>query len=202
MFPYLILLARQGKQDYAGIGSWNPKLDPTLIPERLISHDLEAQLVSVELQGFFLIPNGDTHKFDASDHLATSIRFCHAGIPTGRSYGSYHYSGKMTGVNMHASVELDGYIVDVLMRDLVGHDKMPSAFLVYLFLTVQTEREMRRGVAASFATIAAATGLSKTSVQSAIRHLNRRKLISVSKTAPTAVPVYRLNRHWRPRLRS
>jgi hypothetical protein len=102
----------------------------------------------------------------------------------------------------HASVELDSYIVDVLMRDLVGHDKMPSAFLVYVFLAVQAERQMRRGVAASFATIAAATGLSKTAVQSAIQHLKDRKLISSSKSAATAVPVYRLNRHWRPRLRS
>jgi hypothetical protein len=104
-------------------------------------------------------------------------------------------------VNSRSSIELDSYVVDVLMRDLVGHDKKPSAFLVYVFLAVQTERQMRRGIAASFATIAAATGLSKTAVQGAIRHLGRRRLITISKAAPTAVPVYRLIRHWRPRLR-
>jgi short subunit dehydrogenase-like uncharacterized protein len=99
-------------------------------------------------------------------------------------------------------VELDNYIVDVLLRDLVGHDKMPSAFLVYLFLAVRVEREMRSGIAASLAMIVSGTGLSKTTAQAAIRHLKQRKLISVSKATSTAVPVYRLNRHWRPRLRT
>jgi hypothetical protein len=92
-------------------------------------------------------------------------------------------------VSTRASVELDSYVVDVLMRDLVGHDKMPSAFLVYVFLAVQTERQMRGGVALSFANIAAATGLSKTAVQTVVRHLGQRKLITVSKSAPTAIPV-------------
>jgi hypothetical protein len=101
-----------------------------------------------------------------------------------------------------AAVELDSYVIDVLMRDLVGHDKMPSAFVVYVYLAVRTEREMTRGIAASYSTIASATGLSKTAVQKAIAHLARRKLISVSKISPTATPVYRLNRHWRPRLRN
>ena len=29
---------------------------------------------------------------------------------------------------------LDEYVVDVLMPDLVGHDRRPSAFIVFLFL--------------------------------------------------------------------
>jgi hypothetical protein len=101
-----------------------------------------------------------------------------------------------------AAVELDGYVIDVLMRDLVRHDKMPSAFIVYVYLAVRAEREMKRGIAASYSTIAAATGLSKTAVQKAVAHLLRRKLISVAKASATATPVYRLNRHWRPRLRN
>lgn len=100
-----------------------------------------------------------------------------------------------------AAVELDSYVIDVLMRDLVRHDKMPSAFIVYVYLAVRTEREMKRGVRASYSTIASATGLSKTSVQKAIAHLAKRKLISAAKASATATPVYRLNRHWRPRLR-
>jgi hypothetical protein len=100
------------------------------------------------------------------------------------------------------AVELDSYVIDVLMRDLVGHDKMPSAFVVYVYLAVRAEREMTRGIAASYSTIASATGLSKTAVQKAVAHLGRRKLISVSKSSATAIPVYRLNRHWRPRLRN
>lgn len=100
------------------------------------------------------------------------------------------------------AVELDSYVIDVLMRDLVRHDRMPSAFLVYVYLAVRTEREMKRGIAASYSTIAGATGLSKTSAQKAIAHLLRRKLITVAKASATATPVYRLNRHWRPRLRA
>ena len=35
---------------------------------------------------------------------------------------------------MAARVTLDAYILDSLMPDLVGHDRQPSAFLVYLYL--------------------------------------------------------------------
>ena len=35
-----------------------------------------------------------------------------------------------------AAIALDGYVLDVLMRDLVGHDKKPSAFIVYLYLAI------------------------------------------------------------------
>jgi hypothetical protein len=101
-----------------------------------------------------------------------------------------------------AAVELDSYVIDVLMRDLVRHDRMPSAFIVFVYFAVRAEREMTRGIAASYSMIASATGLSKTAVQKAVAHLLRRKLISVSKASPTATPVYRLNRHWRPRLRN
>ena len=34
-----------------------------------------------------------------------------------------------------ASFELDSYVAETLMRDLVGHDRRPSAFLVYLAIT-------------------------------------------------------------------
>lgn len=101
-----------------------------------------------------------------------------------------------------ASVALDSYVLDVLMRDLVGHDKMPSAFIVYVYFAVRNEREMTRGLAASYSAIADATGLSKTAVQKAVAHLLRRKLLTVTKASATATPVYRLNRHWRPRLRN
>jgi hypothetical protein len=101
-----------------------------------------------------------------------------------------------------AALELDSYVIDVLMRDLVGHDKMPSAFVVYVYLAARTEREMTRGIAASYSSIASGTGLSKTAVQKAVAHLLLRKLITVSKSSQTSTPVYRLNRHWRLRLRN
>ena len=36
------------------------------------------------------------------------------------------------------TVPIDVYIVDTLMRDLVGHDRQPSAYLVYVFLWHET----------------------------------------------------------------
>ena len=30
-------------------------------------------------------------------------------------------------------VEIDDYVLDTLMADLVGHDRRPSAFVVYLY---------------------------------------------------------------------
>lgn len=100
-----------------------------------------------------------------------------------------------------AAIELDIYVLDVLMRDLVGHDKKPSAFIVYLYLAARIEREMTHCVEASYGTIASATGLSKSAVQHAIGHLKKRKLIIVSRDSPTSTPQYRLHRHWRLRLR-
>jgi DNA-binding transcriptional ArsR family regulator len=100
-----------------------------------------------------------------------------------------------------AAIALDSYVLDVLMRDLVGHDKKPSAFIVYLYLAVRIEREMSHCVEASYGTIASATGLSKSAVQHAIGHLKKRRLIIVSRDSSTSTPQYRLHRHWRLRLR-
>ncbi|HLV94027.1 MAG TPA: hypothetical protein VKS44_02460 [Candidatus Acidoferrales bacterium] len=99
-------------------------------------------------------------------------------------------------------VEIDSYVVDVLMRDLVGHDKKPSAFIVYLYLAVRVEREMTHGVEASLSRIASATGLSKTAVQNAIALLKRRELVAVLRRTETSPPMYSLKRHWRKRLRN
>lgn len=91
-------------------------------------------------------------------------------------------------------LSLDQYVVDVLMPDLVGHDKSPSAFLVYLYLWRLAGNRGRTQV--SYATMAADTGLSKASVQRAVNILKRRKLIAVTKDSPTAVPEYRVARPW------
>ena len=97
---------------------------------------------------------------------------------------------------MPQPVTLDPYILDVLMRDLVGHDHTPSAFLVYLWLWAKTEGGKRR-FAASLGTIAVETGLSKSSVQNAVRQLtNRRRLITATRDGPTSPPVYELLKPW------
>jgi hypothetical protein len=94
-------------------------------------------------------------------------------------------------------IKVDHYVVDVLMRDLVGHDKKPSAFIVYLYLWYRTLGADLRTVRASHQEIATATGLSKSAVQSAIRRLLRRKLMRAQHTSQTAVPQYTLSRPWR-----
>ena len=94
---------------------------------------------------------------------------------------------------------LDGHVVETLMRDLVGHDKSPSSFLVYLYLWRQTLGKGADSVEVSHQTLAELTGLSKSAVQSAIRNLLRRKLIQSEKSTVTSTPEYSVNRPWRGR---
>jgi DNA-binding GntR family transcriptional regulator len=92
---------------------------------------------------------------------------------------------------------LDAYIVDTLMSDLIGHDRQPSAFVVYLYLWRATHGANAPHVQVALVDIASGTGLSKRSVQSALTRLVKRKLISVSRERITAVPVYTVLRPWR-----
>ena len=98
---------------------------------------------------------------------------------------------------MTGAVPLDPYICDVLMRDLVGHDRAPSAFLVYLWLWRMSRGVGRERIGASLQTIATQTGLSKSAVQDAVRHLARRQLITASREGPTSAPVYEVKEPWR-----
>lgn len=91
----------------------------------------------------------------------------------------------------------DGYVFDTLMPDLVGHDRAPSAFIVYLKLWHACGGPGRRGVPVSLIALAVETGLSKSSVQSAVRRLERRGLLGVRRTSATAVPVYTVLAPWR-----
>jgi len=93
--------------------------------------------------------------------------------------------------------QIDDYILDVLMRDLVGHDKSPSAFLVYLHIWSQTAGKGVNSAALSHQRMAESTGLSKSAVQGAIRILSRRKLIRAAKSTVTATPEYRVLTPWR-----
>jgi hypothetical protein len=92
---------------------------------------------------------------------------------------------------------LDPYIVDTLMRDLIAHDRAPSTFVVFLWLWRQTHAQGREKIGASLADIAHATGLSKSSIQAAIRRLSRRRLVTANKSAPTAAPIYQVNETWK-----
>ena len=93
-------------------------------------------------------------------------------------------------------IPIDEYVMDVLLPDLTGHDRAPTAFLVYIILWTALYREEQRCVALSLQELSERTGLSKSAVQNAVRVLKRRGLIKVIKTRPTAVPQYELVRHW------
>ncbi len=93
------------------------------------------------------------------------------------------------------AMEIDRYVVETLMPDLVGHDRHPSAFLVYLFLWSATGGG-KNPAQVSLAEIAGGTGISKRAVQGALERLTRRELIQVEREGITAVPRYTLNRPW------
>lgn len=94
-------------------------------------------------------------------------------------------------------VPVDDYVLDVLMRDLVGHDRQPAAYLVYVYLYGRAARDKWTPVLASLRDLADATGLSKSAVQTALETLRRRELIHTASQYPTAVPRHRVLRHWR-----
>jgi replication initiation and membrane attachment protein DnaB len=91
---------------------------------------------------------------------------------------------------------LDGYVLDTLMGDLVGHDRTPAAFVVYLFLWKESRRSRRRRVKVSHRVVADETGLSKSAVQAAVRLLKRRQLLRSYQATQTATPDYEVLRPW------
>jgi hypothetical protein len=97
---------------------------------------------------------------------------------------------------MKEPARFDPYLVDSLMPDLVGHDRQPSAFIVYLYLSHRAARARARSVAVSLQGMAADTGLSKSAVQAGLRTLVRRRLVRVDKASRTAVPAYTVLRPW------
>ena len=95
-------------------------------------------------------------------------------------------------------VHTDDYVVDVLMRDLVGHDHRPVSFLVYLWLSVE-QRRKSEPVRISYQDLAESIGVSKSSAQAAVGWLVRRKLLVASKETVTATPRYTVLTPWRDR---
>ena len=94
------------------------------------------------------------------------------------------------------SFRIDWYVADVLLRDLVGHDRSPAAFVVYLYLWRRTMGDRRKSVRLSHRQISVETGLSKSAVQQALRILHRRALVKSRREHPTATPDHRVGRPW------
>ena len=92
---------------------------------------------------------------------------------------------------------MDSYIVDSLMADLVGHDRQPSAFLIYLLLWRLTSGTGVGKVQIPLQDLAERSGLSKRAVQQAVARLAKRGLIDVRRDSVTAVAMYTVLRPWR-----
>jgi len=91
--------------------------------------------------------------------------------------------------------KLDDYILDSLMRDLVGHDRRPVSYLVYLWLAAEQQRQ-RKGVRISYADLAESVGVSKSSAQAAVAWLIHRKMLRSTKANVTATPTYNVETPW------
>ena len=93
---------------------------------------------------------------------------------------------------------IDEYVTDVLMRDLVGHDKRPVSFLVYLWLAAEQQRRDSQ-VQISYQELAENVGLSKSAAQDAVRWLIKRRLLAAKKKNATAIPTYKTLAPWKNR---
>lgn len=97
---------------------------------------------------------------------------------------------------MVRKVPPDDYVVETLLPDLVGHDRSPSSFIIYLKLWYEAGGADRR-VQVSLSTLAVETGLSKSSVQAALTRLRKRGYVTTRRSSPTAVPIHTVNAPWR-----
>lgn len=93
-------------------------------------------------------------------------------------------------------ISLDDYIVDVLMRDLAGHDRRPVSFLVYLWFATEQSRR-KSPVLVSYYDLAESIGISRSAAQSAVGWLNQRGLLTITRDSATAVPRYTVHRPWK-----
>jgi DNA-binding transcriptional ArsR family regulator len=97
---------------------------------------------------------------------------------------------------MATRITIDAHVIDALMPDLVGHDRQPSAFLVYLYLYRHGGAPRGRPLRASLQQIASDTGLSKSAVQHALRTLKRRRLVHARSVSATTAPDYEVRMPW------
>ncbi len=93
------------------------------------------------------------------------------------------------------TLPLDPYVIDSLLPDLAGHDRRPSALLVYLYL-YRHACDSGWVTRQSHQAIADATGLSRSAVQGSLAHLQGRQLVTTTRAHATAVPAHRVLRPW------
>ena len=98
-------------------------------------------------------------------------------------------------VKTSQALSVDAYVLDSLMADLVGHDRRPGAYILYLSLLRLCS--LTGSVGISLQGLATATGLSKSAVHRSVTHLSRRGLIVVRVDGPTQAPDYEILQPWR-----
>jgi DNA-binding MarR family transcriptional regulator len=96
-----------------------------------------------------------------------------------------------------ASVVLERHVIETLMPDLVGHDRRPVAFLIYLYLYARAGGSERKSIPISLDMLAEECGVSKRAAAEAIRHLVKRKLVARSRDYATALTVYSIAKTWK-----
>src|SRR6478735_3538765 len=101
-----------------------------------------------------------------------------------------------TIASMAKALSVDPYLVDVLLPDLVGHDKRPAAFLLFLWLWANTRGTGRKAAFLSYQMLSDRTGLSKRAIQRSVAWLENRELLKVGRKSKTAVPEYSVNAPW------
>ena len=122
---------------------------------------------------------------------------CNIDLALLATYGKVHPPGSWGRImNGGAWLSLGGTKVDVLLRDLVGHDHRPVSFLVYLWLAMEQQRN-GTAVQISYKDLAENLGVSKSSAQAALGWLVRRKLLAANKETVTATPKYSVLTPWK-----
>ena len=121
---------------------------------------------------------------------------------TRRAVGAMALGAILSGMKARALLErdvvaVDRYVFDTLMHDLIGHDRAPSAFVVYLYLWRHSLAAGNQTVRTSLREIAEGTGLSKRGVQEALGVLSRRQLVGIAREGITDIPEYTVRRPWR-----
>src|ERR1700737_1335010 len=91
---------------------------------------------------------------------------------------------------------VDPHLVDVLLPDLLGHDKRPASFVLYLWLYANTKAVAKKSAFLSYQMLCDRTGLSKRAVPRAVAPLERRQLVRIARKSVTAVPEYTVLTPW------
>ena len=96
-------------------------------------------------------------------------------------------------------ISIDRYVLETLMPELVGRDRRPVAFALYLHLWTRTFGAGAKSVRVSHQEVASQLGVSKSAVQAAVKHLTKRRLLRTHHASRTAVPEYSPLRPWAER---